>query len=571
MINSIKSLYNLLTLREKIHALLLLIVMMIAAVMEMLSLAAFLPLLMLLSDVTIVEGDSIIAQIYQTGWVKDVQSFFIYLAIIIFMASFLRIFVLFLSQYAITKYSLGLEHRWSVRLLSSYLHRPYEFFVYNNSAKLGNFVLQEVGQAISSVVNPILNAISKTLIIIALVSLVIANDPFVASILVLNLFVIYSLSAFVILRPLQRRGKRRVEASNRRFKYANEAIRGIKEAKLGHLEDVYAKRFGAACYEYISQVLFNTVAKMVPRSIAELTLIASLFSALIVSITLNVDGLSNVLPTIGIIALVALRLLPAAQLLYDSIHTLAYNHAAILGLTDGLVSSEIEAFRTSDPRFKFENSLEIRSLNYQHKGADKFVLQDFSLEIKQGQQVGITGETGAGKSTLLDIILGLRSVQSGDILADGQPIVGDKLVAWQSIIGYVPQAIYLVDDTIAANVALGEDPSNIDLARVDEVCKLANLDTFISKDLPEGYHTLVGDNGIKLSGGQRQRLGIARALYKRPQVMVLDEATSALDVETEAKVMENLRLHSQGVTMIMVAHRLSTLDNCDKIIRLTSK
>lgn len=568
MIDSIKSLYNLLTVREKIHALLLLIVMMIAALMEMLSLAAFLPVLMLLSDVTIVEGPSFLAQIYQTGWFGDVQSFFIYLTILIFFSSFVRIFVLFMTQYAISRYSLGLQHRWSVRLLRSYLYRPYEFFVYNNSAKIGNFVLQEVGHAISGAVNPILHAISKIFVTITLVGLVLVNDPLVACVLVMNLLIIYSISAFFILRPLQRRGRRRVEASNNRFKHANEAIQGIKEAKLGHLEDVYVDRFDKASYDYISQVLFNTVVKLVPRNIAELTLIASLFSALIVSIILNMNTLSDVLPTMGIIALVGLRLLPAAQILYDSIHTLTYNHAAILGLTDGLAFFAVERRSTPKPQLKFQNSLQIKNLSYQHKGAAQFVLQNFNLEIKQGQQVGITGETGSGKSTLLDILLGLRSMQSGEMLVDGQPIMGDKLVAWQSIIGYVPQAIYLVDDTIAANVALGEDPTRIDLDRVSEVCKIANLDTFISKDLPEGYQTSVGENGIKLSGGQRQRLGIARALYKRPQVIVLDEATSALDVETEAKVMENLRIYNQSVTMIMVAHRLSTLDQCDRIITL---
>ena len=568
MWQSIKIIYRLLRPRERIHASLLLIVMIGAAGTEMLSLASIIPLLTLLSDPSVIEGDNLIGQVYQTGWFGSARSFFFFLTGLIFAGSVLRIAMLFVTQYAITRYALGLEHRWSVRLMRAYLHRPYEYFVANNSAQMGNFVLQEVGKAIGGTVSPLLTAISKIIVIGALMTLVVFSSPLVALVLVLSLIAIYGICALFILKPLQRRGALRVDASNRRHKYANEAFQGIKEAKLAQLEDAYSTRYHQATFDYIKHALFNAVSKLVPRNIAELTLIAAIFIALFVSISLNPNELANVIPTVGVIGLAGLRMLPAAQMVYDSMHDLFYNHKAVDELAIGLDREPPVSRVDAMPPLDFKHAIAVNNLHYRHPGADQDTIAGQQFEIERGQVIGITGETGAGKSTLLDLILGLRLPTAGQVLVDGQPLEGKHLRRWQSAIGYVPQHIYLIDDTIAANVALGEAIESIDMKRVVEACKLACLSSFIDGELPDTYQTLVGENGVRLSGGQRQRLGLARALYKQPRILVLDEATSALDNETERQVIDNIHSIGRDLTVIMVAHRLSTLDRCDFKVHL---
>ena len=568
MWQSIKIIYRLLRPRERIHAALLLIVMIGAAGTEMLSLASIIPLLTLLSDPSVIDGDNLIGQVYQTGWFGSPRGFFFFLTGVIFAGSVLRIGMLFVTQYAITRYALGLEHRWSVRLMRAYLHRPYEYFVENNSANMGNFVLQEVGKAIGGTVNPLLTTISKIIVIVALMTVVVIRVPLIALVLGLTLLAIYGIWALFILQPLQRRGALRVDASNRRHKYANEAFQGIKEAKLAQSEDAYSTRYDHATFDYIKHALFSAVSKLIPRNIAELALIGAVFVALFVSISLDKSRLANVITDVGVIGWAGIKILPAAQMVYDSIHALVYNHKAVDELATGLEREPPVNRVDAMPPLDFKHAIAVNNLHYRHPGADQDTIAGQKFEIARGQVIGITGETGAGKSTLLDLILGLRLPTAGQVLVDGQPLEGKHLRRWQSAIGYVPQHIYLIDDTIAANVALGEAIESIDMKRVVEACKLACLSSFIDGELPDTYQTLVGENGVRLSGGQRQRLGLARALYKQPRVLVLDEATSALDNETERQVIENIHSIGRDVTVIMVAHRLSTLDRCDFKIHL---
>jgi len=268
------------------------------------------------------------------------------------------------------------------------------------------------------------------------------------------------------------------------------------------------------------------------------------------------------------------RLLPALQLLYIQLVTVAANQYTLKQLEEEMLNIEEETVPTkpamtpSVPALSFQGELRLENIAFQYPAANTPVLDGFSLTIAKNESVGIAGPSGSGKSTLVDLILGLHIPQSGQICVDSEPLTGKNMAAWRQMIGYVPQDIYLLDETIAANIAFGVDQA--DPAALREAALGAQILDFIENELPQGFQTTVGERGVRLSGGQRQRIGLARALYHRPQVLILDEATSALDHQTELAVMETIHRLQGTLTIITIAHRLSTLERCDRIIRMES-
>jgi ATP-binding cassette subfamily C protein len=472
------------------------------------------------------------------------------------------------------RYAFGFCHWLRGRLFEAYARQPYAFFLRRNSAEL-NQKLLDVLLFIQSVLLPVGEILTRLVLIVLLIGAVFFVQPWVALGAVM-VFGGFYLLVFVWLRPRTRAVSEGLKAHNVGFwKNANQFLHGIKTV----LVHGKGRFFMDRALEH-SERIGHFQAKIPvysngPRYLIEPLAFGGLM-AIVVALALRGRSFADILPNLTVMAFAAYRLLPALQLLYGQLVTVATSNYTLTQLEEEIYRIEKETGvsvtdGSSLPPLSFQREIELEGLQFQYPGTPAPTLNNFSLTIAKNESVGIAGPSGSGKSTLVDLILGLHTPQSGSIQVDGVPLSAANLASWRQIIGYVPQEIYLLDDTIAANIAFGIDPRAMDLKALREAAQGAQILEFIEQQLPNGFATVVGERGVRLSGGQRQRIGLARALYHRPQVLILDEATSALDNQTELAVMETIHRLQGTLTIITIAHRLSTLERCDRIIRLEAK
>lgn len=470
-----------------------------------------------------------------------------------------------------TRYGHGLGHFLRTRMLAGFASRPYAYFLQRNSGALLQKLLGDVGQFIGSVFLPLLEVISRLFSLGLLLLTIFLVHPGIALGAGLVLGGFYAL-VFLRLRHRARRLGEGLQAANAgTFITAQHFFGGIKPILVHGTADHFIRAFAhhsAAQARLVSWLpLFSNSPRYFIEPIA--------FGGLVIVILLYLlqgRPFDDILPNLTVIAFAAYRMLPSFQMLYGQITQIQAMRYVI-----GEIRSEMNLILAAPssppppattPSLTFHHSLELRAITYQYPQAPVPILRNFSLTIPKNSAIGIVGPSGSGKSTLVDLLLGLHSPQSGQILVDGQPLTPDLLPAWRRLIGYVPQDIYLLDGTITDNIAFGLPPDQVDPAALREAAEAAQIAAYIENELPERWNTRVGERGVRLSGGQRQRLGLARALYHRPQILILDEATSALDTATEAEVIKAIhRLHGK-ITLIAIAHRLSTLEGCDHIIQL---
>lgn len=455
----------------------------------------------------------------------------------------------------------------SQRLFSIYLRQPYSFQLQRNSAQLIGNVTNEVGVVIGNGVLPGLALLTESLIALGICALLIAVEPIGA------LVVLVVLSAFSVAysRVTRERvtfwGVQRQKHDGLRIQHLQQGLGGIKEVKLLGRESEFLHQFRVHNEESARVGRMQSTLLQLPR--LGLELLAGWGLAVLV-IALAAQGRSpeSLLTTLALFSAAAFRLMPSVNRLVSSIQSLRFSLPAIVFLEKELGLSLSEQVRQGPAR-PFRGKLQLKGVTFTYAGAARPALTDISLDIPRGQSVGFIGASGAGKSTLVDVILGLLPVDSGAVLMDGVDIKND-LRNWQDQIGYVPQTIYLTDDSLRRNVAFGLSDEQIDEAAVMSAIRSAQLVELVAS-LPEGLHTRVGERGVRLSGGQRQRIGIARALYNDPAVLVLDEATSALDIAVEQEVMQAVRALRGSKTILIVAHRLSTVEGCDRLYRLDER
>jgi len=348
----------------------------------------------------------------------------------------------------------------------------------------------------------------------------------------------------------------------------SEAFGGIKEVKLGGLEQPTLSRFDAAAKRFAGTQLTAQVVALLPRFALEIIAFGGILG-LVLFLMHRSAGLQAVLPIIALYALAGYRLLPALQMAYDQATKLRFSGAGLDRLHKDLTTHRIEPVKDASTGTVFpQRQISLAGVTFSYPNAERHALEDIYLEIPARSTVGLVGKTGSGKTTAVDIMLGLLRPQSGTMTVDDVVVTPQNCRAWQKSLGYVPQQIFLADESVAANIAFGVPDKAIDRNAVERAAKIANLHQFIVDELPAGYETIVGERGIRLSGGQRQRIGIARALYHEPRVLILDEATSALDNLTEQAVMDAVHNLSGEITIILIAHRLSTVRECDRIFVL---
>ena len=459
----------------------------------------------------------------------------------------------------------ALHTRLSQRLFQIYLRQPYPFHLQRNSAQLIHHAVTQVGELAFNGLTPAMMFMTETFALAAISVLLVIVQPIGAVAVGITLGVAAWLFQWATHAQLVKWGRQRPHHESQRIHQLQQGLGGAKEVKLlGREEDFLAQHhFHASRSSYLA-VRYQTVLEM-PRFGLELLGVIGL--ALLVFIMLGQGGdTSGVVLTLGLFGAAAFRLMPSVNRLVGSSQRLRYVGFVVDTLYAELMLPAPDAGRPARHAAGLQADIRLEQVGYTYPAAAAPALHDVCITVARNECVGFIGPSGSGKSTLVDVILGLLTPDTGRILVDGGDIQGD-LRRWQDQVGYVPQAIYLTDDTIRRNVAFGLADDRIDNAAVDRAIRSAQLDAFVSR-LPDGLETVVGERGIRLSGGERQRIGIARALYHDPAVLVLDEATSALDTATESLVMQAVMALRRTKTILVIAHRLSTVEHCDRLYRL---
>ena len=484
-----------------------------------------------------------------------------------------------IAEYARTRYTQSFGHWLRVRLLRQIASQPYIYFLHRNSGELLKKVLGDVGNYTIGVLLPLLDTVARALTAVLLLITLFLVQPMIAlsATIVLGGF-------YVIVFRLLSRKRREVDESLRisvggLFREPHQMLGGIKLVKVHRAEEHFLSKFATHSAVVARMNSRLTIFGNSPRYVLEPLAFGGLVVAVLLLAAKGRD-FSDILPNLGVMALAGYRLLPSLQLLYSQLNQISAMRHAVDEVYDEFVAAETDrsilpaistdALARATP-FHWNDSIILREISFRYPRASRPALDGISLIIAKNTSLGVIGPTGSGKSTLVDLLLGLYQPAAGSILIDGQPLTPELVPSWQASIGYVPQDIFLIDDTIARNVAFGLPDNEIDPVRLREACATAQLLDFIETELRDGFSTHVGERGIRLSGGQRQRIGLARALYHRPSLLILDEATSALDTTTEAKLLDALRSLAGKLTMVVAAHRLSAVANCDQLIDLADK
>lgn len=575
MFKTTRKILDLLSSSERKKLYLLFAALLCVSVVEMMGIASILPFMAVVANPDIIYSNRWLKQVYDLLGLTSQQSFLLFLGIVMLgLLVFTNLFKA-LTVWWTLKYDNQLNYALGRKLLAAYLARPYEFYLNRNTAELGKNILSETRNVIASVLSPSMQALASAILSFFILALLVVVNPLIAFAIFLALGGSYALIYWLVQYRLASLGYEQMEANTMKYKVSSEALAGIKDLKILGREMVFLERYAVHAQRHAWHNATVGIISQLPRYFLEIIA----FGGILLIVLFNLESqqtASAIVPILALYAFAGYRLLPALQQFFASISMVRYGLPALYLVHRDLV----EARPTVEPEIvlaetkkelqalPFTREFEIKNVTYAYPNTQEPSINKISLIIAPNTSIGFVGATGSGKTTIVDIILGLLQPTYGQLLVDGIEISGPNLTRWQRNLGYVPQHIYLCDDTISRNIAFGVPDGEVDMKAVVRVARIANLHTFIESELPEQYQTVIGERGLRLSGGQRQRIGIARALYNDPKVLIMDEATSALDGITEEAVMEALRNLSGKKTVIMIAHRLTTVKDCDQIYHL---
>lgn len=560
-LSTARKIWNLLTPAERRSAVVLLGLMCVGMVLETLGVGLVIPAVALLTQDNFARdypGLEVIGNPSQ-------QSLVIGGMLVLVGVYFIKTMFLAVLVWRQTRFAFGVQAQLSQRLFTVYLHQPYTFHLQRNSAQLIRNVINEVGLFTVKGMLPAMTLFTESLVLFGIVGLLLIVEPLgaliVMSVLGSAAWGFHRLTS----RRIARWGEARLHHEGLRIQHLQQGLGGAKDVKLLGRESEFLEQYRVHNVQSARVGQLQTTLQQLPRLWLELLAVGGL-AVLVISMLTQGRELEAVLPTLGLFAAAAFRLIPSVNRVLGAVQSLRYGLPLIDILHAELNLAIPESVRTRYPATPFHAALELRQITYTYPGATGPALKDVSLAIQRGESVGFIGASGAGKSTLVDILLGLLTPSTGEVRVDGRDIRA-SLRNWQEQIGYVPQSVFLTDDSLRRNVAFGLPDEQIDDAAVQRAIHAAQLDEFVASQ-PDALETFVGERGVRLSGGQRQRIGIARALYHDPAVLVLDEATSALDTVTESGVMQAITALRGSKTILIVAHRLSTVEHCDRLYRL---
>lgn len=568
MLDIIYRLWKTLTQLEKRKFVIVLILTILMAFLETLGVISIMPFLAVLSSPNIIQNDQKFHYFYVLLNANSYTNFIIKLGLISMVLIIFSAIFKVIHSYGTSRFVSLQRHYLSTRLLSIYLKQDYEFFIQKNSSELTKNILSQIDQLIDNIIQPIMIIISYGLVIFAMIMLIFMHNPYMAITAFTLFLMVYVLIYLGVRKFLGRIGQEFHYANSERYKACNEVLGGIKDVKINHADQGYLKHFQEQSRIFARHLAANQTVGNVPLLLVEAMGYCAIIG-LAIGLVLNNQNISTILPSLGLFGFAAYRMLPAAQNIYRAISSMRFSLDSANKILDDLYLPTQLDQKQHYPQLSFKDRIELRNVSYAYPSdPNKNILENFSLVIPCKSSIGIIGKSGSGKSTLMDILLGLLEPQQGELLVDGIVINKNNVHSWQNLVGYIPQFIYLADDTVAQNIAFGVPKDNIDMNAVIKAAKAAQIHEFIVNNLKDGYDTFVGERGVMLSGGQRQRIGIARALYRDPQVLFMDEATSALDTETEQAVNEAIQGLSGTKTMVIIAHRESAIANCTNIIEI---
>lgn len=568
MLKMIFQLFSLLTPRQIKQFYILQFLVIIMAFAEIVGIASIAPFMALVGDISLLQGSGLFARLYQFSGVSSPTNFLFYTGLVVLLTLTFSTLVSMYTIWRLSLYSTKIGTEIADRLYSHYMQQDWLFHASTSNAQLTKQVASEAMRVTDSIIQPLLQINAKLVLATFISVSVLIYDPLIA-IIGLLIFTCAYVSLYKLVRKrLQANGYNLSLIATDRFRLMNEGFGGIKDVLLLNRRHDFVDSFQNNGKDFAHALGTNAAISQVPRYFMELIAFGAMISLVLLLIKLHQGDLGTVLPVLAVYALAAFKLLPALQQIYSSIAQIKGNEAAFEAIKDDLaLSANTQLTTDTQPNSNhlvLNHQINLEGVSFTYPGKLNPAVDDLNMIIPANSVVGLVGESGSGKSTTIDLLIGLLNPQKGTISIDNVCVNDVNKRAWQNMLGFVPQSIFLSEGTIAENVAFGLPPQSIHLEQVNRALQLANL-TELVKELPEGINTKVGERGVQLSGGQRQRIGIARALYHEANVLVFDEATSALDGISEKIIMEAIHEFSGKKTIIMIAHRLKTVQKCDII------
>lgn len=570
----LKKFASILNKHQKLRIAELTIMMIVGGFMEMLSVSLMIPFMNAVMDPKTTMNkwySKILCNIFHIGK-GETRKFLIVLALVLAALYIVKNIYLLIQnnyQYRFVYNNMFLTQQ---RLLHNYIHRPYEYFLSVETGEVIRVIQTDVKDAFLAL-TALLTIFTESVVTAALIITLLIIDPVItvgiAAILALAVFVIMH-----VIKPiLERAGRNNQKSAAGINKWMMQSIQGIKEVKVMQKEDYFEKEFSSNGQTFVNTTRLSNILYQFPRFFIEAVSMAAIFIMMAIMIGMGTN-LVSLIPTLSALAMAAVRLLPAVNRISSNLGDLAFREPMIDKMIENLNAMQIAEQENNDEKDRIaplQKQFGLSHIYYHYPSADEdsYVLEDASMIVHKGESIGIMGPSGAGKTTAIDVLLGLLRPQKGVVTIDGTDITLDRK-DWLGQIGYIPQSIFMLDGDILENVAFGQDDADIDEQQVWQALEEASLEEFV-KSLPEGLHTQLGERGIRLSGGQRQRIGIARALYTDPSILIFDEATSALDNETEKAIMESVNHLHGHKTMVIIAHRLTTIEDCDHVYEVNDK
>jgi len=570
MFSQLKELYSLLTndQRKKLRRLQILVVLMAFA--EIAGVVSIGPFMALVGDISQLQGEGILADLYRATGLEDPRDFLFWVGIGVLVVLAVAACISTFTVWRLSIYGAQVGAELGDRLFRHYMHQPWLFHASGSSSKLTNRIVQEAGRITGQIISPLMQMNAKLVMALFMTIAIFLYNPLVA----ISGFLLFSGTYILLYKTVRRRlvrnGRHISEAQQMRFKLMGEGFGGIKDVLLLGRQKVFTDRFQAECEKFAAAQGTTQALGQVPRYAMEFIAFGSVIFLVLYLLSEHEGNLGEILPVLSVYALAGFKLLPAFQQAYTGLSQIRGNLTAFDAVRDDLRASSLTVAGSSVPtgqRITPRSEIRFNNVVFSYPGKEEPALNEIDITIPVNGVIGLVGASGSGKSTAIDLLLGLIEPQQGGLFIDGKPLTEKNVRAWQNSVGFVPQSIFLADSSIRENIAFGLPPEAVDEEKVSRAVTMAHLDELLT-ELSQGLDTRVGERGVQLSGGQRQRIGIARALYHDADVLVLDEATSALDGITEKLIMDAIHDLAGKKTIIMIAHRLATVRQCDSIYLL---
>lgn len=562
--------------KQKHKMVLLVFLMLIGAVLETLGVSMILPVMSVVMEENAVQKHAylqVICDLFHIAY-DDTRTLMIIVMVGLIVIFAVKNVFLFFQQKVQLKFVYTNQFATSRRMMINFMERPYEYYLNADTSVIQRSITSDVNNMYGLILS-LLQLVSEGIVFVCLIAVSLVSDVMMSITVALLLVVVLAIIKWVLKPIMRKAGEENQDYYSGLYKWIDQSVMGIKEIKIANKENYFINEYAKCGEGYVNAVQRYNLYNATPRLLIETVALAGMIFYMMIQLLSGVQ-VTAILPQLTLLALVAMRLIPCANRINNHLTSISYFEPFFMGVSDNLqeeIRDESIDYNAASYQKKVEvqkleirHNIQLKDIVYKYPNTETLIFDRANMEIPIGKSVGIVGTSGAGKTTIVDILLGLLQIQSGEILADGVE-VREHYQSFLKDIGYIPQTIFMIDSTIRKNVAFGVADEDIDDAKVWRALQEAQLDEFV-RGLPDGLDTSIGERGLRISGGQRQRIGIARALFEDPEVLVLDEATSALDNETEAAIMESINMLHGKKTLIIIAHRLQTIEKCDMVYRV---